>query len=72
MPVPTLFVREMKGALGEHRREMDRDRTSQRPVATRTIGDLSQHSQMYAYCNVCRHTAASWTSQRCASATARS
>jgi hypothetical protein len=35
---------------------MDRDRTSQGPVAIRTIGDLGEHSQMYAYCNACRHS----------------
>jgi hypothetical protein len=35
---------------------MDRDRTSQGPVAIRTINDLGEHSQMYAYCNACRHS----------------
>jgi hypothetical protein len=40
----------------ELRAAMDRDQTSQGPVAIRTIGDLGEHSQMYAYCNACRHS----------------
>jgi hypothetical protein len=35
---------------------MDRDRTSQRPVSIRTIGDLGERNQLYAYCSRCRHS----------------
>jgi hypothetical protein len=35
---------------------MDRDRPSQRPVSIRTIGDLSERNQLYAYCSRCRHS----------------
>jgi hypothetical protein len=30
----------------------------QRPVAIRTLGDLGERDQLYAYCNVCRHSSA--------------
>jgi hypothetical protein len=35
---------------------MERDRTSQRTVAIRTIGDLGERDQLYAYCSACRHS----------------
>jgi hypothetical protein len=31
------------------------DRTSQRTVTIRTIGDLGECDQLYAYCSACRH-----------------
>jgi hypothetical protein len=37
-------------------RLMDRDRPSQRRVAIRTLGDLGEHNELYAYCDSCRHS----------------
>jgi hypothetical protein len=34
---------------------MARDRRQQRTVAIRTIGDLGDRNQLYAYCEACRH-----------------
>ena len=35
---------------------MDREGPRQRPVAIRTLGDLAAQSQLYAYCDACRHS----------------
>jgi hypothetical protein len=37
--------------------DMALDRTSQRTVAIRTIGDLGERDQLYAQCSACRHSA---------------
>jgi hypothetical protein len=38
-------------------RPVDREGARQRPVAIRTLGDLGEQSQLYAYCDACRHSA---------------
>jgi hypothetical protein len=53
-PLPRSHGAETKQ---EQRPDMALDRTSQRTVATRTIGDLGERDQLYAYCSACRHSA---------------
>jgi hypothetical protein len=38
-------------------RPVDREGPRQRAVAIRTLGDLGEQSQLYAYCDACRHSA---------------
>jgi hypothetical protein len=35
---------------------VDRQGPRQRPVAIRTLGDLGEQSQLYAYCDACRYS----------------
>ena len=35
---------------------MDREGPRQRAVVIRTLGDLGAQSQLYAYCDACRHS----------------
>jgi hypothetical protein len=37
-------------------RIMRREQASQEPVVIRTLGDLGERNELYAYCDACRHS----------------
>ena len=44
---------------------MDREGPRQRAVVIRTLGDLGEQSQLYAYCDACRHSTQLALRERC-------
>jgi hypothetical protein len=37
-------------------RPVEREGPRQRPIVIRTIGDLGERNELYAYCDACRHS----------------